>query len=55
MLILSTLNRELRRVICRMRTSSVEALILEPGNPTAYNTYSFLLEKVDDESQDMRK
>ena len=31
------------------RTSSVEALIKEPGNATAYNTYRFLLEKVDDE------
>jgi len=31
------------------RTSSVEALIKESGNATAYNTYSFLLEKVDDE------
>ena len=32
------------------RTSSVEALIKEPSNATAYNTYRFLLEKVDDES-----
>lgn len=32
------------------RTSSVEALIKEPSNPTAYNTYRFLLEKVDDEN-----
>jgi hypothetical protein len=32
------------------RTSSVQALIKEPGNATAYNTYRFLLEKVDDES-----
>ncbi len=31
------------------RTSSVEALIKEPGNATAYNTFGFLLEKVDDE------
>lgn len=32
------------------RTNSVQALIKEPGNATAYNTYRFLLEKVDDES-----
>ncbi len=32
------------------RTSSVQALIKQPGNATAYNTYKFLLEKVDDES-----
>ena len=31
------------------RTSSVLALIKEPGNAAAYNTYRFLLEKVDDE------
>jgi hypothetical protein len=32
------------------RTSSVQALIKQPGNATAYNTYKLLLEKVDDES-----
>jgi hypothetical protein len=32
------------------RTSSVEALIRGPGNATAYTTYRFLLEKVDDEN-----
>jgi len=32
------------------RTSSVQALIRQPGNETAYNTYKLLLEKVNDES-----
>ena len=32
------------------RTSSVQGLIKEPGNATAYNTYRFLLEKVDDKN-----
>ncbi len=32
------------------RTNSVEALIQEPGNGTAYNSYKSLLEKVNDEN-----
>lgn len=32
------------------RTSSVQALIKAPGNATAYNTFRFLLEKIDDEN-----
>jgi len=37
------------------RTNSVVALIKEPGNATAYNSYKSLLEKVDDENAGFAK